>query len=116
MNIDDCRTIFFTASMTTTPKQLELAVSRLMTGPSLANAMVRHSSGDQREAVHDLYAAQPIQPARPDLTDLVIVDEADRLKFPALEQLRYLYDLHGFGLFLMGMPGIEKRLARYAQL
>ncbi len=58
-----------------------------------------HRAGDRREHVQ-----------------LIVIDEAERLSPFALEHLRDRFDRRPLGLLLIGMPGLEKRLAVYPAL
>lgn len=100
-----CRTVFFTPSMVTTPKRLDSDLHHLRFSLHYMVEAALHADEEDR---HPPYFDDR-------WTELVIVDEADRLKFPNLEQLRDIYDRGHFGLVLIGMPGIERRLARYGQ-
>jgi DNA transposition AAA+ family ATPase len=106
-DLASCHTLVYTPRVATTPRRLGNDVGTL----SLTfNELVRAA----REAA--AWAPSP----RRSVVELLLVDEADRLKLPELEVLRDRFDRAGFqdgvGLVLIGLPGIEKRLARYPQL
>jgi DNA transposition AAA+ family ATPase len=103
VEIADCRSLLYTPPVTNTPRSVR---SSLDDGLMLLRGLVGRARG----------------PAYPDggsdfstRCELVIVDEADRLSTPSIEELRDFYDRSEVGLVLIGMPGLEKRLARYAQ-
>jgi DNA transposition AAA+ family ATPase len=98
------RTIVYTPSVANMPRQIERTVVGLRRRLNALAARVHQAS---------LFDEPSTLQHTP---DLIIVDEADRLKMAGLEQMRDLYDRGQLGLVLIGMPGLEKRLARYAQL
>jgi DNA transposition AAA+ family ATPase len=103
-----CRTVFYTPPVSSSVGRIEREVMGLCASLSyLVEEALQASRGTD-----DFLLAYRI----PERTELVIVDEANRLKEAGLEQLRDLYDREHFGMVLIGMPGLEKRLARYPQL
>jgi DNA transposition AAA+ family ATPase len=97
------RSILYTPAVLASPKKLE----REITG--LCNLHGYHIE----EALHPDDETHPFSTS---YTELILIDEADRLKLLPLEQVRDIYDRTGIGIVLIGMPGLQKRLSRYPQL
>jgi hypothetical protein len=141
-------TVFYTAAVVNSPQQIvgEIARAReklttMARGPLRRQAEIalhatRLRNESYQRAHWDKPGYQPGQEPSPtyrevaeeyeakkraitDPTTLIVIDEADRLRMPTLEQARAIFDQAagkgGFGLILIGMPGIEKRMARYPQ-
>jgi DNA transposition AAA+ family ATPase len=99
--------VFYTPTATVTARQIEKDRALLRWGLRVI--------GEAASAVPQ--AVETVEGmVRPGQVDLVVVDEADRLKPLVLEGLRDVYDGSRMGLVLIGLPGLEKRLARYPQL
>ncbi len=101
--VASCRSVLYTAPVSNSPSLIASEVERRR---NLVSWLVDAAGRKGR-------AKEPAEV--PDRTEILIVDEANRLKVTALEQLRDMYDRDGFGLVLLGMPGLEKSLARYPQ-
>jgi DNA transposition AAA+ family ATPase len=113
-----CRCVLYTPSVTNTPKRVEQEIRALRLALSyLVDASLNPPTPEpvSATAAEAWPALMPLRDVA-DVTELLIVDEADRLKTAALEQIRDIYDHGTIGIILIGMPGIEKRLSRYPQL
>jgi DNA transposition AAA+ family ATPase len=102
-----CRTVLYTPEVENRPANIARAVDFFR---HQLSEVVKEADGPH-EGTDNLAWPPPV-----DYTELIIVDEADRLKMAGIEQMRDIYDRGKIGLILIGMPGIEKRLARYPQL
>ncbi|MFI7493649.1 AAA family ATPase [Kocuria sp. M4R2S49] len=101
------RTALWTPTVTASPRQVDQALPRAC--QQISYAIDYHRHGHVDPLVHTASRSSG-------LTELLIIDEADRLKTTGLEQVRDYYDRHTLGVILIGMPGIDKRLGRYPQL
>lgn len=101
------RTAFFTPTVSATVREIDRGLPRACQQISYALDYAEH--GIVAPYIHS-------QSRSSGRTELLIIDEADRLKTAGLEQVRDYFDRHTMGVILIGMPGIEKRLARYPQL
>jgi DNA transposition AAA+ family ATPase len=107
-DIMKCWTAFYTPTVANTPGRIEKEVRS-------SRWQLTHLIVDM-EYVLTGKEDYPFRWNEPDVTKLLIVDEADRLKTAGLEQIRDTYDRSEIGVVLIGMPGLEKRLSRYPQL
>lgn len=107
-DITECRTLVYTPPPTITAKRLRTELEVLRRGFKTVVSRILLENHDPREPL--------VNPPTHDWVELVIVDEADRLKYLPLEELRDYYDCGHVGLVLIGMPGLAQRLMHYPQL
>jgi DNA transposition AAA+ family ATPase len=106
--IQECRTVFYTPPVSASISRIEKEVLTVFAAFSyLVEAANQRHQGKEEFLVTRRFSY---------LIELLIVDEANRLKDAGLELIRDFADRGEFGLVLLGMPGLEKRLMRAPQL
>jgi DNA transposition AAA+ family ATPase len=107
-SLQECRTVCYTPPVSASVARLEKEVLSLFAAFSyLVEAATQGHQGREEFLVTRRFSH---------LIELLIVDEANRLKDAGLELMRDFADRGEFGLVLLGMPGLEKRLMRAPQL
>ena len=107
-SIRECRTVFYTPPVANTPRRIEREVLTLFAAFSYLVEAAHQHHQDERDFLVTRRFSRRIE--------LLVVDEANRLKDGSMEQLRDIADRGKMGLVLLGMPGLEKRIARAPQL
>ena len=105
------RAVFYTPTVGSTLRELREEL-RLLT--SRAEICIDEHIRTRR--IRSGSRPDPLRPSQSGLVELLVIDEAERLSSTALEYVRDQFDRTGIGVVLIGMPGIEKRMARYPQL
>ena len=100
------RTVFYTPAVLTSPKQIHAELEHISTRVSICVDQHLEKIG-KKTGPHTRTGKH---------VELLIIDESERLNATSLELLRDRYDRDNIALILIGMPGIEKWLSRYAQL
>ena len=92
-------TVYFKPSITVSPQKLksELSLTRNRFCDAKGKALSWHNPQDWKQAGN---------------VALIIIDEAHRLKYQALEELRDLQERWDIGIVLIGDPGMEMNLPR----
>ena len=103
-SLQECRTVFYTPPVSASVARIEKEVLTVFAAFSyLVEAANQHHQGKEEFLVTRRFSH---------VIELLIVDEANRLKDAGLELIRDFADRGEFGLVLLGMPGLEKRLMR----
>ncbi|MBN1468310.1 MAG: AAA family ATPase [Fusobacteriaceae bacterium] len=103
--LESCDTIFYTAPVSPSPARIEREIKDLCFNLNCLNEDIIVKS-----KIKGLWEKQKNH------IKLIIIDEADRLRPVSLEQIRDIYDSKKIAVAFIGMPGIENKLSRYAQL
>lgn len=107
------RAIFYTPEVVNAPQKISRELGELVLG---YNALISRALNAPAQKDPNFRYELVKRGTSAGYVEAIVVDEANRLKYQSLEQLRDVHDRSGAALILVGMPGLEKHLARYSQL